>query len=597
MLPKKHFLVSFAFLTFCVLFITAVKVQAKETGAEYPLQGKTVLLDPGHGGRDHGYCRKNSVCERDIAMEITKKTAVLLKKNGAKVILTRDQSDSRWFPWPGTESETSLDKRILLAGEKKADIFVSVHCNASQKAHRTGAVVFYQNNSPASITLGDRIQRELIKIPENSKRNDKPGSYYLLNKLAVPAVVVETCYLTHRADKENIASREYREKIAGAIFSGIINYFSGQESAGKKITGQGTVNINETICQEEQISAAPLAVSAEYHRSIAREEDSAALSLLRGLTIGSVEVRGSQALIDVKSASSGMSLGGEEEYRAVYFIVNKALKIPGTESVRLTLNGKPAATLAGHIDISSPFTPGSPICSRIPGGTREGKKAQVAVVIDDFGQYSSEGVKEILSLDIPLTCAVMPNLENTRSHAAAAAQKGYEVIVHLPLQPVRGKSSWLGPGAITTRLSEEEVKSLVRNDFDSVPYAVGFNNHMGSAVTANDQIMRAILQVALEKEFFVLDSRTTDKTRIPALSEELGITCVERTVFLDEVKNLNNVKKQLFKLGQEALKRGKAVGIGHVGEGGGVTARALKEMVPEMEKMGIEFVYLSEMAY
>jgi polysaccharide deacetylase 2 family uncharacterized protein YibQ len=117
---------------------------------------------------------------------------------------------------------------------------------------------------------------------------------------------------------------------------------------------------------------------------------------------------------------------------------------------------------------------------------------------------------------------------------------------------------------------------------------------MGSAVTANNRIMRAILQVALEKEFFVLDSRTTDKTRIPALSDELGITCVNRTIFLDEVKNLHHAKKQLLKLGQEALKTGKAVGIGHVGQGGKITARALQDV---MEEMGIEFVYLSEMAY
>jgi len=97
-----------------------------------------------------------------------------------------------------------------------------------------------------------------------------------------------------------------------------------------------------------------------------------------------------------------------------------------------------------------------------------------------------------------------------------------------------------------------------------------------------------VLQVALEKEFFVLDSRTTDKTRIPALSDELGITCVNRTIFLDEVKNLHHAKKQLLKLGQEALKTGKAVGIGHVGQGGKITARALQEMIPGMEEMGIE---------
>ncbi|MHB8157122.1 MAG: divergent polysaccharide deacetylase family protein, partial [Desulfocucumaceae bacterium] len=291
------------------------------------------------------------------------------------------------------------------------------------------------------------------------------------------------------------------------------------------------------------------------------------------------------------------SLGGEEEYQAVYNIVNNVLKVSGAESVRITLNGKPAETLGGHIDISSPFTPGNPVCSKIPGGTREGKKAQVAIVIDDFGQFNSEGVKEILSLDIPVTCAVMPNLENTLSQAEEAAGKGHEVIVHLPMEPVRGNPRWLGPGAITMGMTEGEVKDRVRKDFEGVPHAVGFNNHMGSAVSASDKTMRAILQVASEKEFFVLDSKTTSKTKIPALSGELGIACISRDIFLDDIKRPDSLKKQLNKLSQEALKKGKAVAIGHVGKGGRVTAQALKEMVPQMEEMGIEFVYLSEMAY
>lgn len=266
MLSKKYFLVSLVLITFCALFITGAKFQAEEAGTSYPLEGKTVLLDPGHGGRDHGYCEKNSICERDIVMEISKKAAVLLKKNGAKVFMTRDRNDSRWFPWPGTESEINLDKRISLAKAKNADIFVSIHCNASRKPHRTGAVVFYQNNSPASKTLGGQIQRELVKILENSKRTDKPGSYYLLNKLPVPAVVIETCYLTHRTDKENIVSREYQEKIAGAICSGIIKYFSGRENTVEKITCSNADNKNKPGYKEEKSFPGPFTVSAEHSR-------------------------------------------------------------------------------------------------------------------------------------------------------------------------------------------------------------------------------------------------------------------------------------------------------------------------------------------
>ena len=239
-----------------------------------------------------------------------------------------------------------------------------------------------------------------------------------------------------------------------------------------------------------------------------------------------------------------------------------------------------------------------PISNQFSGGFGEWqRKAHVAIVIDDFGQRNATGDNEILSLSIPITCAIMPNLENTQKHAVKAKEQGHQVIVHLPMEPINGKRSWLGPGAITMQLSEDEIKSVVSGDFKSVPYAVGFNNHMGSAVTSSAKIMRTVLQVAQERNFFVLDSRTTLKSKIPSLSKELGIAFVERDVFLDNVKNKDYVKKQLYKLSQEALKKGTAVGIGHVGLGGNITARALKEMIPQMKEMGIEFVYLSDIAY
>lgn len=69
---------------------------------------------------------------------------------------------------------------------------------------------------------------------------------------------------------------------------------------------------------------------------------------------------------------------------------------------------------------------------------------------------------------------------------------------------------------------------------------------------------------------------------------------MRRNVFLDEIKSYGHVARQLDSLGREALKNGKAVGIGHVGQGGGVTARALECKISQMKKMGIEFVHLSE---
>ena len=223
------------------------------------------------------------------------------------------------------------------------------------------------------------------------------------------------------------------------------------------------------------------------------------------------------------------------------------------------------------------------------------KKAKVALVIDDFGQSNKEGVKEMMSINRPLTFAVMPNLENTYSEAVQAKEKGYEIIVHLPMQPVKGKASWMGPGGISPNMKPGEIRKQVLQDFEQVPNSVGFNNHMGSLITSEEELMLPILEVAKEKGFFVLDSRTSENSKVISLAKSMGIPCTRRDVFLDDIKSLEHMKKQLNALAKQALVKGSAVGIGHVGQGGKKMAQAISDLIPVMEAQGIEFVYISNL--
>lgn len=224
-------------------------------------------------------------------------------------------------------------------------------------------------------------------------------------------------------------------------------------------------------------------------------------------------------------------------------------------------------------------------------------KAKVAIVIDDFGQTNREGVQECMTICRPLTFGVMPNLEYSYKDAVEAARRGFQVIVHLPMQPVRGRPTWLGPGAITREMSPEEIRRTASRDFTRVPFAIGFNNHMGSVITSREDLIRPVLEAAKDRGFFVLDSRTCEGSKIPTMARALGIPYIERDVFLDNVKDVAYIKKQLDILGRKALAEGYAVGIGHVGMGGKVTARAIKEMIPIMASKGIKFVYLSELVH
>ncbi len=219
----------------------------------------------------------------------------------------------------------------------------------------------------------------------------------------------------------------------------------------------------------------------------------------------------------------------------------------------------------------------------------------VCIIIDDFGN-NGNGTKEILSLPIPITVAVMPFLPFSLQDAEAAYQAGKEVFLHVPMEPLHGKPSWLGPKAITNDLSDEEIRSRLQEALKEIKWATGLNNHMGSKIMENKRIVKTVLALSKENHLIFVDSKTTQKTVAPMIAEEIGTTYFCRDVFLDNVKNKRDIENRLSELGNIALEKGYAIGIGHVGpEGGIVTAQAIQSMIPVLEKKGIRFVTMKEL--
>ncbi|WP_276355850.1 divergent polysaccharide deacetylase family protein [Cohnella caldifontis] len=217
----------------------------------------------------------------------------------------------------------------------------------------------------------------------------------------------------------------------------------------------------------------------------------------------------------------------------------------------------------------------------------------IAVVIDDFGN-GMKGTEEMLKLPVKFTAAIMPFLPTTRQDAEAAHAMGHDVIVHLTMEPIRGKASWLGPGAILTSLPDGEIRRRVEAAIADVPYAIGMNNHMGSRATADERVMRIVLQVCKEKGLFFLDSRTSWKTVVPKVAQELGVPLLQNDVFLDDVYSHRHVSKQIALLRQHIRKRGTIVAIGHVGPPGLITSGELKNAIPTLQTEAT-FVRLSEL--
>lgn len=221
-------------------------------------------------------------------------------------------------------------------------------------------------------------------------------------------------------------------------------------------------------------------------------------------------------------------------------------------------------------------------------------KGYLALVIDDFGNHG-EGTEAMVNLGIPLTAAVMPFLPYSRIDADMAHQAGLEVIMHIPMEPICGEPSWLGPRSITCDLDSQEIKNRLADGLAQLKWAVGMNNHMGSKAMQDTKVVKAILEVARRENLFFLDSRTTPAKVALEAAEALHYPYLARDEFLDGCKVLSHIKKQLRKLGKLALDKGYAIGIGHVGaEGGTVTAQAIREMYPELQKQGVCFVYVSQ---
>ena len=219
--------------------------------------------------------------------------------------------------------------------------------------------------------------------------------------------------------------------------------------------------------------------------------------------------------------------------------------------------------------------------------------SQIAIVIDDFG-INNPGTQLMLELGIPITAAIMPNMMFSQQEAELLHNRGYEIILHMPVEAKSGSPTWLGPGALTTDLSPQELKARINHSLDQIPYAVGISNHMGSKGTANPKVVQALVEIAKERNLLILDSKTSEATILFQEAKKAGVISGTRDVFLDNSADLNSIKKQIRLLITKAKTSGKAIGIGHVGPQGPNTARAIREMLPEMIAQGIQIVPLSE---
>ena len=231
---------------------------------EEPIPGKithrinSVVIDPGHGGKDPGAVSRYGTREKDVVLDVSKRIKRELEKNGVKVYMTRE--NDTFIP---------LGERPKVAEKKKADLFISVHANASRASRVNGFEVYYLSEATddnaraiaaaenASLQYENNVKSaengELSKDPTlwdlkltEQRRQSKGLAYYICNissdalsmkKLGVkgarfavlkgaevPAVLVEIGFLTNKSEESKLKSSAFREKIADAVAKSIISY-------------------------------------------------------------------------------------------------------------------------------------------------------------------------------------------------------------------------------------------------------------------------------------------------------------------------------------------------------------------------------------
>lgn len=189
-------------------------------------EGLTVVLDAGHGGTDPGKIGVNGEKEKELNLEITMLLKEKLEKQGIHVVLTRDSDGGLYDEQSNNKKVQDLQRRCELIHKTSPRCAVSIHQNSYTTPEVKGAQVFYYTNSAEGKKLAEGLQTALVEgvDPENHREAKGNTSYYLLKKTDVPLAIVECGFLSNPEEAGLLATKEYQEKVAEAVCTGILKY-------------------------------------------------------------------------------------------------------------------------------------------------------------------------------------------------------------------------------------------------------------------------------------------------------------------------------------------------------------------------------------
>ncbi len=228
-LKQKHYIIVAAVLLLTVIVIAIdqgyyVMHYLMNSGPE----NITVVIDAGHGGFDPGKVGINQALEKNINLSVAYKLKKLLEQENITVVMTRKDENGLYKKNDTDKKRTDMNNRIRIINGSGAAFAVSIHQNSFTQESSWGAQVFYYEASEKGKALAELLQ-ETIKnqMKDGNHRLAKPNStYFLLRHSNCPLVIVECGFLTNRREAELLCEDSYQDKMAEAIFRGLMSYIN-----------------------------------------------------------------------------------------------------------------------------------------------------------------------------------------------------------------------------------------------------------------------------------------------------------------------------------------------------------------------------------
>lgn len=220
-----------------------------------------------------------------------------------------------------------------------------------------------------------------------------------------------------------------------------------------------------------------------------------------------------------------------------------------------------------------------------------GQLPRIAIIIDDLG-YQLDAGRRAIALPGPVACAILPGAPRARQLAHAAYDSGKEVLLHLPMQAVETEKR-VEETRMTLDMSRGNFAATFEAAFDSVPHAIGINNHRGSLLTRHPGHMQWLMEELLARDgLFFVDSFTTHESVALQIASEAGVSAMKRDVFLDPDQSAATLQHEFERLKSLATRRGQAVAIGHPYA---ATLAMLERELPQLAEQGFDLVAVSEL--